>query len=383
MQQLPPTTNPVLFVDDERANQVVFKASFRRNFDIRVATSAREAITILEETPIDVLVTDNRMPGMSGVELCGIVARTHPWVPRILVTGYSELEAAVDAINEGGVSRYLAKPWNPDELRSIIREAQLTAQHHRLALRLQEEMLRSERSSALAALRGEVLHDLANATSQLGMCSADLSAMADRLKAALPDDLAEAVGQEIHDLGIAVAYLTGLHTRVRALHRPATGSEDGVQLSDVVHGAAVLARPALPAGATLDIECEDAFRVKGDRTDLGRVLLNLMRNAAHALALAKVAAGRVRVTAYHEGSHVFVRVADNGPGVPSELRDRIFEHGFSTKGDQGDGLGLAISRQLAEAHGGNLELETTTTGASFRLTLCAETSTQKDEACVA
>lgn len=113
----------VLYVDDEENNLIAFKASFRRDFNIYTAISADEAKVILSQNTIHVLITDQRMPGTLGTELLAFAVKSYPDQVRILLTGFSDIDALKDAVNKGQIYCYLQKPWNDDELRSTIIEA--------------------------------------------------------------------------------------------------------------------------------------------------------------------------------------------------------------------------------------------------------------------
>jgi response regulator RpfG family c-di-GMP phosphodiesterase len=113
----------VLYVDDEEQNLVSFKASFRRYFSIFTANSANEAQEILKHNEIHVLITDQRMPETSGTELLAKAVLDYPDQIRILLTGYTDIEALKDAVNKGHIFRYLEKPWNDDELKKTIDES--------------------------------------------------------------------------------------------------------------------------------------------------------------------------------------------------------------------------------------------------------------------
>lgn len=113
----------VLYVDDEENNLNSFKASLRRNFNIHLAINAEAGIQILQQNEIHVLITDQRMPGTLGTELLARVVREFPDPVRILLTGFSDIEAIKDAINRGQIYHYLQKPWNEDDLRETIHSA--------------------------------------------------------------------------------------------------------------------------------------------------------------------------------------------------------------------------------------------------------------------
>ena len=115
----------VLYVDDEPQALKYFSKAFSKDFRILTATSAAIAWDIVEKEGdnIGVLITDQRMPGQTGVDLLAIVRKARPNIVRILTTAYAELDGAIDAVNSGAVFRYVTKPWDIRELRGALRGA--------------------------------------------------------------------------------------------------------------------------------------------------------------------------------------------------------------------------------------------------------------------
>lgn len=113
----------ILYIDDEEHNLVAFKAVMRRDFEIFTAISAHEARKYLENPEIKIIVSDQRMPETTGVQFFSEIKTTNPEPIRILLTGYSDMEAVIDAINKGEVYRYLTKPWDSDYMKSILQQA--------------------------------------------------------------------------------------------------------------------------------------------------------------------------------------------------------------------------------------------------------------------
>ncbi|MXV14379.1 response regulator [Hufsiella ginkgonis] len=113
----------VLYVDDEDNNLVSFKATFRIKYHVLTAISGEEAVKLLETKPVEIIITDQRMPNMTGVEFLEKVLVKYPDPMRILLTGYADMNAVVDAVNKGKIFHYLAKPWNEEELDMTIRRA--------------------------------------------------------------------------------------------------------------------------------------------------------------------------------------------------------------------------------------------------------------------
>jgi two-component system sensor histidine kinase/response regulator len=113
----------VLYVDDESNNLLSFQATFRRKYKVHTATSAAEGMGILNTEEIHVIIADQRMPNSTGVEFFNIVRKAFPRPIRILLTGYTDAEAIVDAINKGEIYRYIKKPWDEFELQNGIQNA--------------------------------------------------------------------------------------------------------------------------------------------------------------------------------------------------------------------------------------------------------------------
>ena len=114
---------PVLYVDDEPQNLRIFELTFQREFNIFCAESASEGMQILNENPIALVLSDQKMPGMTGVEFLARVRGLDPTTIRMLVTAYGDAATLGEAINSGSIYRYIPKPWDPDEMRMTLRSA--------------------------------------------------------------------------------------------------------------------------------------------------------------------------------------------------------------------------------------------------------------------
>lgn len=122
----------VLFVDDEQRVLNSMRALFRREYDVHVTTVGSEAIQLLRDNTIDVIVCDQRMPEMTGVEVLGGAKEVSPGTVRILLTGYADLDAIEGSINVGEVFRFLSKPCPPNHLRETVKLAVEIAKTTRL-----------------------------------------------------------------------------------------------------------------------------------------------------------------------------------------------------------------------------------------------------------
>ena len=117
--------NIVLFVDDEEKALKYFHRAFDKYFQIITASNADEGWSMIEENSgeIAVLISDQRMPGKTGVELLGQVRERYPSIMRILTTAYSDLDSAIEGVNEGAIYQYVVKPWDTRELSAVLKRA--------------------------------------------------------------------------------------------------------------------------------------------------------------------------------------------------------------------------------------------------------------------
>jgi CheY-like chemotaxis protein len=140
----------LLIVDDEEAILETMSFTFEDDYEVFTSCSANAALALLEQhTPIAVAISDQRMPEMTGVEFLARVFERSPATQRIILTGFADMNAIIRAINDGHVYAYITKPWEPDQLKQMVRRA---ADHH--ALTLENERLLADLRSANAFLEG-------------------------------------------------------------------------------------------------------------------------------------------------------------------------------------------------------------------------------------
>ncbi len=136
----------LLLVDDEEDNLFLLKRTLERDYPVVAVTSAEEALEVFARERVDLLLADNRLPGMSGIQLCAEVANRWPDTARILVTGFTEVRDLLDAINEGQVYQYITKPWDAPQLKLTVRRAleafELQQETKRMVSRLWENFMR-------------------------------------------------------------------------------------------------------------------------------------------------------------------------------------------------------------------------------------------------
>lgn len=173
-----PTTTPhtswtVLCVDDEPSILAALKRVLRsEDCQVLQAGSGAEALTLLEQHPVDVVVSDMRMPAMDGAQLLAQVRQRWPHTARVLLTGYADMNATITAINEGQIYRYIHKPWEENELRLTIRQAAERQLLERERTRLQA--LTHEQNEELKALNIGLEQRVDERTSELRQANEQL-----------------------------------------------------------------------------------------------------------------------------------------------------------------------------------------------------------------
>ncbi len=168
----------VLFVDDEENNLKAFRSTFRREMDVLVATSGEEALRLLETETVHVIISDQRMPNMTGSEFLAIARERHPKAMRMLLTGFADVEAVIAAVNSGGIFSYSTKPWDVNDLTLKIRQAfetqQLREDKDKLLHRFQQIFDTSGDPIVVVDHRGQVLQANAACGKLMGITTEEL-----------------------------------------------------------------------------------------------------------------------------------------------------------------------------------------------------------------
>ena len=129
----------ILYVDDEKNNLISFKANFRIDYDIFIAESAEEGKEILNKQKINIIITDQRMPVTTGVEFLEEIMKDYPDPVRILLTGYTDMETVIEAVNKGKIFQYVRKPYDASELKKLIEDAFISYEANQKIKRTNEQ----------------------------------------------------------------------------------------------------------------------------------------------------------------------------------------------------------------------------------------------------
>lgn len=357
----------VVYVTDDVPARTAFAASFGDEFRVLTPDPA-EAVALISGEPCAVLVAD--LP--TGEAICSEVGARFPHVGRVLVVSWAEQDQAEDAVRRGLAERWLGRPWVPSEVAQALRDQLARLALERVVRELRGRMAEKDRVAGLAAVGERMVYELANVTTSVQSNIDHIEAIVDGVAARLPRDAVGELRAELRDLGDASRYLVDLYREAVARRRKSKRLRVAMtELAPVLRLAADLVAMDLAGVSRLSIECPPGARVWADRTAIARIVANLLVNACQALSDAGRDDGEVTIRVIERADAVEIEVIDDGPGVPSEIRGRLFEPLFTTRGARGgSGLGLAISRELAKGSGGSLDhRDTEAPGATFVLRL--------------
>ena len=377
----------LLVVDDEPDVVQSLQDLLRREYRVLGATRAREGLRLLLEQPVHVVMTDQRMPEISGVDFLRSVRRDRPEAIRLLFTGYADIKTVIDAINEGHVYRYITKPWDPDELLTILRQA---GQQYDL---LQE--------------RQQLLDDLRRKNQELEQANAELL-QANVLKEGF-------INVASHELRTPLTILVALPELALRMSNPDARTADclrrmqeaGTRLHRLVEDILQMLR-AGRFERPLDRRPTDAAALVREAVESVRPFVEVRRqrltvDLAADLGAVPIEAGKIRICLDHllinaikftpdggaievrgwrDGERVSFQVRDNGIGIAAEQLPHLFEPFFTEIdvsrhssgqfefGRRGLGLGLSVVRAFVAMHGGTVDVSSSLgAGSTFTLTL--------------
>jgi signal transduction histidine kinase len=373
---------PILYVDDDNANRVVMRHNLGSEFTLLVAESGAEALEVLAREPIAVLLADQRMPGMSGVDLAERALQLYPEVFRVIITAYSDLEATIDAINRGRVSRFIKKPWTREELAAVLHESIQSCHNARIIKDLQQRLSQIDRATTIAVMASAIAHDLRQPMAylelELGVIRNDVASLVRRRSAVTQGspELAPVVDRlaaSVTDMEHGLRKLMVISEAMVASLRNQEAHRARIDLRKVVQSAVTLAQTTVHARAILDVDLPaEEVPLRASEGKLLQLIVNLLLNAAQAIGPGPALNNLVRLQLRSERGGVTLSVDDTGCGIPPERLDQIFVPFFTTKGAQGTGLGLAICKQIVEELAGTISVESTIgRGSRFRVWLPA------------
>ena len=390
----------ILIVDDEECVRQMFADYLSENYSCEQAADAQEALELLSREPFALVVSDMKMPGLSGIELLRKITERYADTAVIMVSGIDRTQRVIDAIRMGA-SDYLLKPCDLHvlsasveralERRTLLRNARrykqdLEKRNAELARqktemqRLQAQILQTEKMASLGQLAAGVAHELNNPAGfiysnidllkdyveRLKRCLSDYEQVALSPEAATQigkikkendyDNIVADLGSILSDCYTGAERIRDVVQNLRLFSRLDEAEFKGVDLNEGIESTIRLLSGYYKAGRiTLTRDYGEIPQVNCYAAQLNQVWMNLLVNAAQAIGEAE---GEVLVKTRCEGRTVIVAVSDTGNGITAEQLKKIFDPFFTTKPiGEGTGLGLSISHGIVERHGGRIEVE--------------------------
>lgn len=369
----------LLIIDDELEITKALTRQFRNKYNVFSTTSAEEGLAIMEKESVQVVLSDQRMPGMSGVEFFARIKHKYPDALRLLLTGYTDIEAVVNAINEGQVFRYVTKPWNPVELESIIREAfekyELITNNKKLIHRLNEANQNLEEkvkdrtkdlekaNARLSELNveknkyiGMVVHDLRNPIGVAASFTEMLIQDFETLPTPEKMDYLGYISKSCHfSLNLMNEFLDISKIEAGIFDLNLTEQDYLLLVKESIQQQGF---KAARQGMTIQFETTcSRLPATFDNNKILQVLNNLIGNAVKY----SLPNSTIQVRVEQEGASIVTHIIDHGQGISEEDQAKLFKpysttSSTSSTDEKSTGLGLAIVKKIIDAHRGSVQV---------------------------
>jgi len=348
----------VLYIDDEENNLHAFKAGFRRQYEIYTAISAAEGLKILENISVHVIIADQKMPQTTGVEFFKSIINTYPDPIRILLTGYTDIEALADAINHGDIYRYITKPWNDLELHNSIKNAY---DAYKAKIDLRNKIAELEKTNdELNRFIYSISHELrAPLVSAMGIVN--LVKMEGLFNSSGEYwGLIETCSNKL-DYYIQKTLQYYKNNKTVAKH---TSVEFSKLINELIELYSYSDRDT-----HFHVEIKQDVPFYGDAFRIEVILGNLISNAIK-YQKEDEKNKKVDINVNVTPAAVEITIADNGMGILNEHLEKIFTQFFKSKINHGSGLGLFIVKEALNKINGKISVSSNTTdGTTFKITI--------------
>lgn len=337
----------ILYVDDEENNLISFKASFRNLYQISTAISVAKARELLTQETFHVILADQRMPLITGVQFFEEIRDLYPESLRILITGYTDINAAIDAINKGEVFRFLYKPWDPALVESVINQA-----YDIYSTRLQLRQRNQELEKAYEELDKFVYsasHDLrAPLMSVLGITN--LALMETDVQS--QNEYLELIRQSVKKLDIFIINIIDYYKNARG-----QAQITEINFKELINEVCTSIQ-FLPeyGNINIDIHVGQDSAFMSDLIKLRIIFNNLITNAVKFQDRSKEQS-YLKIAVDIQDACLKLRFEDNGVGIREEDQERIFKMFYRAEAvNSGSGIGLYIVNEAVKKLGGEIKV---------------------------
>ena len=367
-----PEKPKILVVDDETGPRESLKVILTPKYEVITAENGKQALDLLEQRAPDMVISDIRMPHMTGTELLREVKKRDPEMPVVLITGYATVQSAQEAVRASAYD-YINKPYDVGEIEQVVSKALTENQARRERertmgklqqwnLELEEQIGQLDQKATLGELSAELIHDLNNPMSVL---RGYISLLEDSLgRDTIPAEQTEQQKEFLEVIKSQVERCVKLTRNFLDFARSPRELWSEENVNELIHDTLFVLRVRMlkqniELKTHLDTDLPKCFVMA---TPLQQALYNLVANAIDAMA-ENAKSGTLTMSSATEeidgNSAIRIGIRDTGPGIPKDIVERIFNPFFTTKGKKkGTGLGLAICKRVVDQHEGTVNVQT-------------------------
>lgn len=343
----------LLYIDDEENNLHSFRATFKKEYDVAIAGTAGEALQLLERETFHLIISDQSMPGKSGLELFEQITPRYPDPIRILMTSYSDIEKVIDAINKGEVYRFIDKPWDYQAVRVAIRNAYEIYRTRQLLKKYNEELIKSY--DELDKFVYSVSHDLrAPLTSVLGLV--ELARHKTKVASDSSDlNYLDMIETSVDKLDI---YIRNIIDYYRSTRMESTQEEiDFEEILESSHHELSYYENYQRLSVQLEVHNPENVPFKSDHSRLRVIFNNIVSNAIK-FQKPKSNESYLRISADITPENVRLVFKDNGIGIEEKHLAEIFKMFFrASHVNAGSGIGLYIVNEAVKKLEGTIDVQ--------------------------
>jgi signal transduction histidine kinase len=346
MQAQQPFT--ILYVDDESENLIVFKTTFKKHYNILTALSAKEGLEILRNQVVHVLITDQRMPEMSGVDLLEMVRREYPDCIRLLMTGYTDSESIILAINKGSVFYFIRKPWVREELFTLLEKCLSFYTLKRRRKELEHQWTRALQD--LETFFYKSYHDLKGPIStQLGLLN--------MIKLDQSPEMTTKYLSLIEEVTLKLDRTLNKVQRLSEVLRDQVTLE-AVDIYEIVREILFEFKEDIQSRGIEVLMDDDTVQImQTDRKLIKSLLETLIENSILYMNDSQIEK-EIRIVVYKANEELFFCLFDNGIGINEDVLSKVFDAFYKgTYNSKGGGLGLYLAKKITEKLHGTIELK--------------------------
>lgn len=348
----------VLYIDDEENNLQAFKASFRRQYEIYTAISAAEGLKILQSVAVHVIIADQKMPNTTGVEFFKSITDTFPDPVRILLTGYTDIEALADAINHGDIYRYITKPWNDLELHNSIKNAY---DAYKAKIDLRNKMAELEKTNdELNRFIYSISHEL----------RAPLVSVIGIVNLVKMEGLYNSSGEY---WSLIETCSNKLDYYIQKTLQYYKNNKTVTDINEVDFKKLIKELIDVYAYTDKDtqfiVQVDQPVSFRGDLFRIEVILGNLISNAIKYQRVAELNK-KVNIDVEVTSEAVQINITDNGMGILNEHLEKIFTQFFKGKVHHGSGMGLFIVKEALNKIDGRISVNSDINrGTTFKIVI--------------